>query len=125
MLHRWAEAFPIKASDYQDTQEVQDNASRIGVAGTDGGPTGTGRADRVVQYRNTALNFLEIGVQGQFRGDSTGTSSEGIGGSVQIKILPGVKVGGAYTRTNWPLAKQQEIQGLGASYSSCVQRKRN
>ena len=38
------------------------------VAGTDGGQTGTGRADRIVNYRNTLLKVLEVGVQGQFRG---------------------------------------------------------
>jgi predicted porin len=32
------------------------------VAGADGGPTDTGRADRVLQYRSIALNFLDLGV---------------------------------------------------------------
>ena len=37
------------------------------VAGTDGGPSGTGFADRVVNYRNTLFKILDVGVQGQFR----------------------------------------------------------
>jgi predicted porin len=82
------------------------------VAGTDGGATGTGFADRVVNYRNTLLKILEVGVQGQFRG---GSNSDGVGGSLQLKILPGVKVGGTYTRTNWSATTQQLVRGLGGN----------
>jgi predicted porin len=85
------------------------------VAGTDGGQTGTGRADRIVNYRNTLLKILEVGVQGQFRAVGNGTTTDGVGGSLQLKILPGVKVGGTYTRTNWSPAQQQQIRGLGGN----------
>ncbi len=71
------------------------------VAGTDGGETGTGRADRIVNYRNTLLKVLEVGVQGQFRAAGNDTTTDGVGGSLQLTILPGVKAGGTYTRTNW------------------------
>ena len=71
------------------------------VAGTDGGETGTGRADRVVNYRNTLLKVLEFGLQGQFRGAGNETTTDGVGGSLQLTFLPGVKAGGTYTRTNW------------------------
>ncbi len=84
------------------------------VAGTDGGETGTGRADRVVQYRNTLLKVVEVGVQGQFRGAGNDTTTDGVGGSLQVKILPGVKAGGTYTRTNWSPSTQQ-IRGLGGN----------
>ena len=49
-------------------------ADAIGVynAGTDGGPSGTGRADQVLKYEIT-LNDLWIGVQGQFRNTSVNT----------------------------------------------------
>jgi hypothetical protein len=77
------------------------------VAGTDGGQTGTGRADRIVNYRNTFLKVIEVGVQGQFRAAGNDTTTDGVGGSLQFKILPGVKVGGTYTRTNWSPSKQQ------------------
>ena len=79
-------------------------------AGTDGGQTATGRADRVVTYKNTFLKVLELGAQGQF---GVGSESEGVGGSLQAKILPGVKIGGTFTRTDWPAAMQQQIRGLG------------
>jgi predicted porin len=84
------------------------------VAGTDGGETGTGRADRIVQYRNAALKFVEVGVQGQFRGTGDDTTTDGVGGSLQIKPLPGLRAGGTYTRTNWGPSKQQ-IRGLGGN----------
>ena len=78
------------------------------VAGTDGGASGTGRADRVVNYRNTIFKILEVGFQGQFRG----ADSNGVGGSVQLTILPGVKVGGALTHTNWSPTTQDLVRGL-------------
>jgi predicted porin len=85
------------------------------VAGTDGGVTGTGRADRVVNYRNTLLKILEIGVQGQFRAAGNETTTDGVGGSVQLTVLPGLKAGGSYTRTNWSPAQQALIRGLGGN----------
>ena len=84
------------------------------VAGTDGGETGTGRADRVVNYRNTLLKILEVGVQGQFRAAGNDTTTDGVGGSLQLTFLPGVKAGATYTRTNWSPAKQQ-IRGMGSN----------
>ena len=84
------------------------------VAGTDGGETGTGRADRVVQYRNNFLKVIDVGFQGQFRGAGNETTTDGVGGSLQVTFLPGMKVGGTYTRTNWGATKQQ-IRGLGGN----------
>ncbi len=84
------------------------------VAGTDGGQTGTGRADRIVNYRNTLFKILEVGVQGQFRGAGNDTTTDGVGGSLQVKILPGVKAGGTYTRTNWSPSAQQ-LRGMGGN----------
>jgi predicted porin len=81
-------------------------------SGTDGGQTGTGRADRVVTYKNTFLKIVELGVQGQF---GSGNESEGAGASLQFKILPGWKAGGTYTFTSWPAQMKQEIPGLGSN----------
>jgi len=84
------------------------------VAGTDGGETGTGRADRIVNYRNTVLKIMDIGFQTQFRGGGNDTTTDGVGGSLQFKLLPKVKAGGTYTRTNWAPSKQQ-IRGMGGN----------
>ena len=86
------------------------------VAGTDGGATGTGFADRVVNYRNTLFKILEVGIQGQFRG---GKDSEGAGASLQLTILPGVKVGGAYTRTNWSQNTRDLVREPGRRRRVC------
>jgi predicted porin len=83
------------------------------VAGTDGGVTGTGRADRVVHYRNTALKIIDFAVQGQFRATGNETTTDGVGASLQFKILPGLKAGGTYTRTNWSPTQRTLIRGLG------------
>ena len=85
------------------------------VAGTDGGVTGTGRADRVLNYRNTIFEIIEIGFQGQFRASGNETTTDGVGASLQFKILPGLKAGGTYTRTNWSPTQQTLIQGLGGN----------
>jgi predicted porin len=82
------------------------------VAGTNGGPSGTGFADRVVNYRNTFLKILEVGVQGQF---GSGNQSNGVGGSLQLTVLPGVKVGGTYTRTYWGANTKQLVRSLGGN----------
>ena len=79
------------------------------VAGTDGGASGTGRADRVVTYRNKIFKIFEVGLQGQFRG----ADANGVGGSAQVTILPGVKIGAAFTHTNWPQSTRDVVQGLG------------
>jgi len=79
------------------------------VAGTDGGASGTGRADRVVNYRNKIFNIIDIGFQGQFRG----ADANGVGASGQVTILPGVKVGAAFTHTNWPQSTRNAVRGLG------------
>ena len=85
------------------------------VAGTDGGTTGTGRADRIVNYRNTIFEIIEVGFQGQFRATGNDNTTDGVGASLQFKILPGLKAGGTYTRTNWSPTQQTLIQGLGGN----------
>ena len=59
------------------------------VAGTDGGVTGTGRADRVVHYRNTALKIIDFAVQGQFRATGNDSTTDGVGASLQLSFCRG------------------------------------
>jgi predicted porin len=88
-------------------------ASATYVGSTDGGQSATGRADQVVQYHNDFLKILEVGLQTQFRGADTNHASNGWGASLQVKVLPGVKLGGSYTRTYWGEAARLAINGLG------------
>jgi predicted porin len=81
------------------------------VAGTDGGASGTGFADRVVNYHNTIFKIFEVGLQGQFRGPD----ENGVGASLQVTILPGVRVGGAWTHTNWPQTAKDLVRELGGN----------
>jgi predicted porin len=74
-------------------------ASATYVGGTDGGITGTGRADEAVLYTNKFAKILEIGAQGQFRGANTPQAFDGFGFSLQATVLPGLKIGGSYNRT--------------------------
>jgi predicted porin len=85
------------------------------VGGTDGGYTGTGRADRVVQYRNNLFKVLDVGVQGQFRAAGNDSVGDGYGASLQAAILPGLKLGGSYTHTNHPIAVRERVRGLGGN----------
>ncbi len=85
-------------------------ASATYVASTDGGQSGTGRADQVVQYRNNVLKVLDVGLQGQFRGVDSNHASDGWGASLQVKVLPGIKIGGAYTRTYWSDATRAAVR---------------
>jgi predicted porin len=75
-------------------------ADAIGVynAGTDGGPSGTGRADQLLKYEIT-LNNLWLGLQGQFRNFSSNSvyfaDSYGVAAMYDFKV---VKVGVSYNK---------------------------
>lgn len=71
------------------------------VGGTDGGQSGTGRADQTMLYHLNFAKIFEFGAQGQLRSTAASTpqSINGFGFSLQAKILPGVTLGGAYNKT--------------------------
>ena len=119
-LGRWGNlSFGKQNSVYYDiTSDTTDRfnvfggqASATYVGGTDGGETGTGRADQVVQYRNTVLKIIDIGLQGQFRGANVATSFDGFGFSVQARVLPGVTVGTAYNKTYFSNTFRDTVAG--------------
>ncbi len=87
-------------------------ASATYVAETDGGVTGTGRADQVAQYHNTFLKILQFGAQAQFRGANVATAVDGFGFSVQAKVLPELKVGVAYNKTYFSNLVHTTIAGF-------------
>jgi predicted porin len=93
----------------------------------DGGISGTGRADQVINYRVTVAKIVELGAQAQFANSQNDEFVDGYGASVQVTVLPGLKLGGAYTQTEISGLTEGEILGLagdaeyvilGAKYSS-------
>ena len=68
------------------------------VAGTDGGQSGTGRADQTILY-HVKVAMIDFGAQGQLRTGSTPQAFNGFGFSLQGDVLPGLKIGGAYNKT--------------------------
>ena len=69
------------------------------VAGTDGGQSGTGRADQVIMYHLKLAKIIDFGAQGQLRSGDTPQAFNGFGFSLQAAVLPGLKIGGAYNKT--------------------------
>jgi predicted porin len=65
----------------------------------DGGASGTGRADQVVNYRVTLADRVDLGAQLQFSNASNHEAVDGYGASLQLTILDGLKLGAAYTQT--------------------------
>lgn len=93
----------------------------------DGGASGTGRADQIVNYNVTLADRVDLGAQVQFSNSANDESVDGYGGSLQFTIVDGLKIGGAYTQTEIEKFTQGEILGvdgdaeygiLGISYSS-------
>lgn len=69
------------------------------VAGTDGGQSGTGRADQTILYHVKFAKIFDFGAQGQLRTAATPQAFNGFGFSLQAAVLPGLKIGGAYNKT--------------------------
>ena len=69
------------------------------VAGTDGGQSGTGRADQTILYHLKFAKIFDFGTQGQLRTADTPQAFNGFGFSLQAAALPGLKIGGAYNKT--------------------------
>ena len=87
-------------------------ASATYTAGTDGGFLGSGRADQTLSYHNTIFNVLRLGGQLQFRTADNSETIDGAGVSAQVTILPGVRVGAAYTKAYFDDEVAATIRGL-------------
>ena len=77
-------------------------ASGIYNAGTDGGATGTGRADNALQLRSGEGNF-QWGLQAQYKNEIPGLNNNvdynyGLSSSLQWKLISGFSGGAAYNR---------------------------
>jgi len=69
------------------------------VAGTDGGQSGTGRADQTILYHLKFAKIFDFGAQGQLRTADTPQAFNGFGFSLQADVRKGLKLGGAYNKT--------------------------
>jgi predicted porin len=96
-------------------------------ANSDGGPSGTGRIDQAMIYRLKVLEIVEFGGQMQFLTAQNDEFLDGWGASVQVTILPELKVGGALTDRYFSQQFKDDVVNLqgsanyrivGADYSS-------
>jgi predicted porin len=87
------------------------------VAGTDGGQSGTGRADQTILYHVKFAKIFDFGAQGQLRTANTIQAFNGFGFSLQAQVLPGLLIGGAYNKTYFsPMDTQTFFRGGGTDY---------
>lgn len=87
------------------------------VAGTDGGQSGTGRADQTILYHLKFAKIFDFGAQGQLRTAATPQAFNGFGFSLQATVLPGLKVGGTYNKTYFnPQFTNAVFNGGGTNY---------
>jgi len=82
------------------------------VANSDGGQSGTGRADQTILYHLNFAKIIDFGAQGQLRTADTPQAFNGFGFSLQAAVLPGVKIGGAYNKTYFnPVLRDLVLHG--------------
>jgi hypothetical protein len=94
---QWGAYYDV--SGYADRFNVfGGQASNTYNGGTDGGLTGTGRADQAVVYRNK-FGPLSIAGQLQFRSVANDEAVANLGGSVQLQLMKGLKIGAGYMQT--------------------------
>ena len=86
------------------------------VAGTDGGQSGTGRADQTILYHLKFAKIFDFGAQGQLRTADTSQAFNGFGFSLQAKVLPGLKIGGAYNKTYFDQRLRDTVLNGGTDY---------
>jgi len=98
------------------------------VANSDGGDTGTGRANQALTYRNT-LGPISFGGQLQMRSIVNGYLLDGFGVSAQFAFWDHFKAGAAYNKSYYDdffvdntlgMGGQPEYLALGISYSSDI-----
>ena len=118
--HFWqAEFNPLRHNEYTtDRFNVFGGQSTATyVADTDGGQSGTGRADQTILYHLKFAKILDFGTQGQLRTGDTSQAFNGFGFSLQATALPGLKIGGAYNKTYFnPAFRDTVLHGDGTAY---------
>lgn len=84
-------------------------------AGTDGGQSGTGRADQDILYHLKFAKIFDFGAQGQLRTGATYQAFNGFGFSLQAKVFRRVTIGGAYNKTYFNPEFRQAVFGGGST----------
>ena len=118
---------------YYDITGYTDNFNVFGgqgsatyVGNSDGGETGTGRANQALTYRNT-IGPVTIGGQLQMRSIENGYLFDGFGVSAQVEVLEGLKAGAVYNKAYFDdflidnilgAGGQPEYLAFGLSYTS-------
>jgi predicted porin len=88
------------------------HASLAYPGGGDGGASGTGRADQVVNYRVNLAEMVELGAQLQFSNSTNNEAVDGYAASVQVTVMPGLKLGVAFTQTEIEDFLEGEVTGV-------------
>lgn len=88
-------------------------ASATYIGGTDGGSSGTGRANQSIIYRNQFGAFY-LGAQTQVRGGNNNSFIDGFGFSAQYQVVKEIFIGASFNRTflSNDLINQHKIIGL-------------
>jgi predicted porin len=81
-------------------------------AHTDGGNTGTGRADQVVTYRVNLFKIFDLGAQVQFSNATNDRVSDGYGVSARVTVIRGLVLGIAYTLDSHGDFVREEVTGI-------------
>ena len=88
------------------------------VAGTDGGQSGTARADQTILYHLTFAKIFDFGAQGQLRTSDAPQAFNGFGFSFQAKVLPRLQIGGSYNKTYFDHFLTTTVLHGGTDYMS-------
>jgi len=81
-------------------------------SGGDGGVSGTGRADSALNYTVPIMDVVEIGLQTVFSNSGNEEVLDGFGASIQVHILDGLTIGGAFTQTEIADVNEDLIRGV-------------
>jgi len=106
-------------SVYYDVTSYTDGFNAFGAeatatfnGGSDGGFTGTGRADGALVYRKSFIDVLDVGVQVQMRDLSNGDLFDGFGLSLRARLTPRIEIGAAYNRARFNDAFKGVVPGV-------------
>ena len=66
-----------------------------------------------MNYRVTLAEIVELGAQLQFSNSDNEEAVDGYAASAQVTVMPGLKLGAAYTQTEIEGLLQDEVTGVG------------